>query len=232
MSLPEIGFSNEEQQNERKEYDRFLYMVSHDLQEPIRLIHSFLKLLRDKNQDVLDSHSLEYIQHSLSNSERMQGMLKALLELSRIERSTDETEYFLFQEIIDFLQNKYSRKTTLDINFDLKSIGLSGNKELIKRLFSVLIDNAIENSEDHPHISIGTTSDVTNLTFSISDQGKGIKEIYLERVQEIFQSAGRTEGKVGSGLTIAKAIMGRHDGKLILESEEGVGTTIHLIFKK
>ena len=213
-----------------KELEQFAYIVSHDLQEPLRTISSFVTLLKKRCQGQLDEDADSFIGFILDGSERMQALIQALLELSRVgrkelERWPVDTEAVLEQTLAD-LQTML-QEAQAEVTYDpLPSV--EGDAPQLGMLFQNLIGNAVKfRGEDTPRVHVAALRRDDAWRFSVSDNGIGIREQFHERIFEVFRRLHtRTKyGGTGIGLAICKKIVERHGGRIWVESEQGQGAT-------
>lgn len=225
--------------NELNELNEFTYIVSHDLQEPLRMVKSFLQLIEKKYSPSFDAKGLEYINFAVEGAERMQSLIMDLLEYSRIETRKAPLVEKSFNDICKLVYKHI--KTIIEKNNI--SILFSDSEEIINvdlaqlmLAFSHIIDNSIKYSKkDIPcviNVTIKNTPDYKCI--SITDNGIGIEEQYFNKIILPFK---RLHNRLqipgnGIGLAICKKIMQRHEGKLELESVINEGTTVNLYFPK
>jgi chemotaxis family two-component system sensor kinase Cph1 len=212
-----------------KELAEFAYVASHDLQEPLRMVTSFLQMLSLRYKDKLDDNAHEYIHFAVDGAKRMYDLLNGLLAYSRVQTqgkpfSKVDTKLVLFG-VLKNLSLLIEEKRA-EIKFD-KLPEIYGDEIQITQLFQNLIQNSIKFSTGPPRIYLSSTSDTDHYTFSIKDEGIGIDSIYFDRIFQIFQRLMPKEQYEGTGvgLAICKRIVERHGGKIWIESEIGKGAT-------
>lgn len=217
------------------EFDRFVYIVSHDLQEPLRMMTSFVKLLGAKAGDSLGEEASEYLNMSLEHGEKMRCMIYALVDLSRVERTTEEISDVDLDQMMHDLLSMFAveidkNRAILQID-DLPTI--QGRFTQIMTLFRNLLDNIFENVREIPlELTITVKEEGDQYRFCIQDNGKGIKDVYLLGVFEMFRKVDPNTVNIGAGLPVAKAIARKHGGEIWAESEPEVGTKIYLTLPK
>lgn len=229
----------EELERSNHELEQFAYVASHDLQEPLRVITSYLQLLEKRNQGQLDEKSSKYIKTAIDGSRRMKKLIEGLLEYSRVRKGENDLETVdcgdLIEKVMQDLKLSIEESGT-DIQVADTLPTIEANSVQIKMLFQNLISNAIKfRKEDQtPVIEISTDEKGTEYWFSVSDNGIGIDPEFYERVFVIFQRL-HTRAEypgTGIGLALCKKIVERHGGKIWLDSKAGEGTTIHFTVKK
>ena len=219
-----------------KDLADFAYVASHDLQEPLRMVVSFLQLLSQKYKDNLDDNAHEYIQFAVDGAKRMYDLLNGLLAYSRVQRKGDafmkvDTHHVLTNILNNFALNIEERSAIIKI--DELPI-LYADETQMTQLFQNLIENCLKFSTKSPRIYISSKTDTDHYTFSIKDEGIGIESQYFERIFQIFQRLVPKEQYEGTGvgLAICKRIVERHGGKIWVESESGKGSTFFFTIPK
>jgi PAS domain S-box-containing protein len=219
------------------ELEQFAYVASHDLQEPLRMISSFLQLLQKKYDTVLDETATQYIGQAVSGAERMKRLIMDLLEYSRVGTSRDKRTMTdmnaVMKQVMQIFANKMNDTSAIMKVPTLPE--MSVNKMQVTQLFQNLVGNAFKyNRADRPAIEIGFEDKKTVWQFYIKDNGIGINPKYFEKVFVIFQRLHtRSEfSGTGIGLAICKKIVERHGGTIWVESAEGKGSTFYFTIKK
>ena len=222
--------ANEELLRSNSELERFAYVASHDLQEPLRMVTSYLQLLERRYKGMLDSNGQEFIMYAVDGSNRMKALIEDLLSYSRIgTRGKDFTRTDfekIFGEVLSDLQISIT-ETNAEITHDPLPELLADDIQ-IASLLRNLISNAIKfRSEQPPKIHIGVQKGEKYWTFSVSDNGIGIDQQYYDRIFIIFQRLHNRENYSGTGigLAISKRIVERHGGRIWIESKPNKGST-------
>jgi signal transduction histidine kinase len=223
-----------------RDLDRFAFMASHDLQEPLRKIRTFSDLLFVKYQTVLDSAAVNYITRIQNAAVRMQTLISDILAFSRINNEKDTFVNYnlnlLLQEVLDELdatiQSKKARIEVLELPF------IDVNPGLIRPLFENLLSNALKycKKEDPPLINIrseiisATTSNKEPIQYCriyVQDNGIGFDQVYAEQIFDMFRRLhvhSEFEG-TGIGLTLCKKIVEKHNGFISVQSKVNKGST-------
>ena len=225
LKLEELTRSNEE-------LEQFAYVSSHDLQEPLRMITSYLQLLQRRYQGQLDDKADKYIHFAVDGASRMQNLINDLLEYSRVTRSarepkTTNCEFILNQALSNLKLMIRDNKVT--ISSDPLPYVMADPTQLIQ-VFQNLILNGIKfHSEEAPKIHVSADKKASEWVFSVQDNGIGIDLKYSERIFEIFKRLHKREdyNGTGIGLAICKKIVERHGGRIWVESELGKGSTFY-----
>ncbi|MFZ6050704.1 sensor histidine kinase [Halocola ammonii] len=219
----------------QSEFDKFVYAVSHDLQEPLRGISAFLKLLDQKYSDQLDEQAKTYINFTLENAEKMRQMIYALVDLSRVARNTDEAEKIDLNELANNVWLMFANApAATGAEFTAENLPtVKGSLSQMVQLLQILLQNAVDNKGEDPlRIHLKSEEEKDFFKLSVRDNGQGIPEAYREGIFEIFRKADPKSEKAGAGLTIARAIVEKHGGKISLTSSEGEGTTVYFTWPK
>jgi PAS domain S-box-containing protein len=219
------------------ELERFAYVASHDLQEPLRMVSSFLQLLKKKYQGQLDEKAEQYIFFAVDGAERMKKLIMDLLEYSRIGSSKEGyslTDLNLVGRDVVSLFNDIIEKTGATITFGELPV-IKTNKTQVIQLFQNLVSNALKyRSGEKPEITIRAEEQRDHWLFSVKDNGMGIDARYFEKIFIIFQ---RLHSKsdfsgTGIGLAICKKIIEKHGGMIWVESVPGTGSTFYFTISK
>ncbi|WP_373519987.1 PAS domain-containing protein [Aquiflexum sp.] len=219
-----------------RELEQFAYVASHDLQEPLRMITSFLAQLEKKYGTELDERAIQYISFAVDGAKRMRQIILDLLEFSRVGKISEESVKVDLQGIVKEVCMLHSQiieeKGAKVIYGDLPSI--MAHKGPVLQIFQNLVGNALKYSKDDviPEITINAIKRKHEWLVSISDNGIGISPEFHDKIFIIFQ---RLHGKekysgTGMGLAIVKKIVDNLGGKIWVESEEGKGSTFHIAF--
>ncbi len=219
------------------ELERFAYIASHDMQEPLRMITSFLQLFKKKYEDQIDETAEQYIHYAMDGAERMKKLITDLLEYSRIGSNKDSFERvdtnILLNEVVAVFMNRIAETNATIAVGELPVI--HANKTQMFQLFQNLIGNALKYSgKIQPHIQIEGKEEEKQFVFSVRDNGIGIKPMFFEKIFVLFQRLHHKNeySGTGIGLTICKKIVERHDGKIWVESQPGVGSCFYFAIRK
>jgi PAS domain S-box-containing protein len=214
------------------ELERFAYIASHDLQEPLRTVSSFAKLLDRKHSNELGEEAKEYLKFITGGVERMETLIRDLLNYSRIDSRGDPFKKADCNAIVQLVTENL--KASIDsrnakITVDALPT-LVGDPTQLGQVFQNLISNAVKFcKESEPHVHLWAKEDEENWTFSVHDNGIGIAPQYFQRIFIVFQRLHTIEeySGTGIGLAICKKIVERHKGRIWVESTLGKGSTFH-----
>ena len=222
----------EELQRSNKELEQFAYIASHDLQEPLRMVGSFVQLINRRYADKLDDAGREYIEFTVDGVNRMSDLIKGLLSFSRVGRQNANFELCNINVIIEkkmFDIRKYINERHAKVTIDKLPDAVYCDATQIGAIFYNLIVNAVKfNRKDKPKVAVKLVEEnPTHWLFSVEDNGIGINSNYKEKVFGIFKRLNSSDEFKGSGIGLAlcKRIVDNHDGDIWFESEEGQGTT-------
>jgi PAS domain S-box-containing protein len=235
--ISELNIVNKELEQSNKELEQYAYVISHDLQEPLRMVSSFTQLLEKRYSNKLDQSADDYIKFAVDGAYRMQIMINDLLEYSRI--STREINFKLvnLEEILGQIHRNLLisiQETGAIITHDELPI-IYADATQMAQLFQNLISNAIKfRGVKSPHISISARLGDDKWFFSVRDNGIGITPEYYNRIFGIFQRLHTKDEYPGSGigLAICKKIIEQHNGRIWVESQPGKGTTFYFTIPK
>ncbi|MEN4396230.1 sensor histidine kinase [Mycolicibacterium senegalense] len=226
----------EELRRSNAELEQFAYVASHDLQEPLRKVASFCQLLEKRYGDKLDERGVEYIGFAVDGAKRMQVLINDLLTFSRVGRlNATHTEVNLDDALESALKNLATAVAEAGAEIERPDEPLpqvDGDPTLMTMLWQNLIGNAVKFHRDGvaPRIVIdcrpGTGELAENWVFSVSDNGIGIGEEFVDKVFVIFQ---RLHGRdafsgTGIGLALCKKIVEHHGGSIWIDTSYSPGT--------
>jgi len=227
-----------ELERSNKELEQFAFITSHDLQEPLRMITSFMDQLKRKYENQLDEKALLYINYATDGAKRMKQIILDLLQYSRANRPTEDLENVDLNEVLSSfkeLRRQVIAEKSVIIKSDTLPI-LNTYKAVFTHIFHGLIDNAIKYSKANvpPIIDIKVTENEFDWEFSFSDNGIGIDAQFFDKIFVLFQRLhNKTEfDGTGIGLSIVKRSVEFLGGKIWLTSKVGEGTTFYFTIKK
>lgn len=215
-----------ELQNRREELERsnqalqeFAYVASHDLQEPLRMVASYVDLLETEYGDELGEEATEYMDFAVDGAHRMQAMLNALLQYSRIETNAGEFAEIstdrVVQQTLDALQLRIGETDATVETESLPPVRADPNQ--VGQVFQNLFENAIRYADESgvdPHIEVTASRGEETVTFTVADNGPGMPTGMDDDVFEIFKRGNHETDGTGVGLAICRRIVRRHGGRI------------------
>ena len=215
----------------------FAYVISHDLQEPLRAVSSYLDLLKNRIGDDLDEKSQMYVDMATDGAVRMRALIQDLLRLSRVETKGKPLEPADTSEIL--------RRALASLRVAIEESGAKvthdemptvvADTTQLQQLLQNLISNAIKYREERtPEIHVGVKAGAATWEFYVRDNGIGIEEKFKSRIFGIFERLHTRQEYPGNGigLAICKKIVERHGGIIWLDSIVGEGSTFHFTLPK
>jgi signal transduction histidine kinase len=227
----ELERSGTELARSNAELERFAYVASHDLQEPLRKVTSFVQLLSDRYHGQLDERADQYIDFAVDGAQRMQALISDLLEFSRVGRAGEQRQRVELRELLDAaIGDLDDSLATAEGGIEISELpAVTVEPSLLRTVFQNLLSNAIKfHGDDPPHIRVGSERRGAEWEISVSDNGIGIEPEYAERVFVIFQRLhGRSDYPgTGIGLAMARKVIEHHSGRIWLDTRHSPGTLI------
>ncbi len=224
-----LARKSEELARSNAELERFAYVASHDLQEPLRMVGSYVQLLARRYQGKLDADADEFIHYAVDGAERMRQLINDLLAYSRVSTRGREFAPVALGEALDDalanLRHALEENGATVEHGDLPTV--EGDSSQLAQLFQNLISNALKfRSEAPPRIRVEATRQDREWVVAVSDNGIGIAPEHFERIFIMFQRLHNREAYPGTGIGLAlcKRIVERHGGRIWVESEPGQGS--------
>lgn len=225
-------------QTKNEELEQYAYIASHDLQEPLRMVSSFMDKLKRKYEGQLDDKALQYIHYARDGAQRMKQIILDLLLYSSSNRPTEQLEEVNLNELVaeyTLLRKKLITETKAVISFDALP-ALQTYRAPIAQVFHSLLDNALKYVKKNvpPRIEIHAKEKETLWEFAVKDNGIGIDDKFFDKIFIIFQRLHNRDqyDGTGIGLSIAKRSVEFLGGEIWLESTVGEGTTFYFTITK
>jgi PAS domain S-box-containing protein len=229
----ELARQSEELRRSNAELERFAYVASHDLQEPLRMVSSYVQLLARRYQGRLDADADEFIHYAVDGASRMRRLIQDLLTYARISTRGEAFEPVALEEVLE------DTREALKVAIEESGATLThdplptvtADPTQMGQLFQNLLSNALKFRGAEPpvvHIGARRSGDHAGAwLFSVHDNGIGIDPAFFDRIFIVFQRLhGMTEySGTGIGLALCRRIVERHGGHLWVESGPGRGAT-------
>ncbi|MGM9491979.1 sensor histidine kinase [Ideonella sp. YS5] len=217
-------------QRSNAELEQLAYVASHDMQEPLRMIASYLQLVEQRYQDKLDSDGREFIGYAVDGAKRMQVLINDLLTYSRVGTKARPFEPVALQTVVETAL--VHLRVAIEESGALVAISnplpkVLGDSTQLVQLMQNLIANAIKfRGSAAPEVRIECGDDGAAWCLKVRDNGIGIEPVYFDRIFVLFQ---RLHGRgsypgTGIGLALCKRIVERHGGRIWVESKPGQGS--------
>jgi signal transduction histidine kinase len=217
-------------QRSNTDLEQFAYVASHDLFEPLRMVTSYLQLLRQQYRERLDQQADEFIDFAIDGAQRMEALIHDLLAYSRVDsrgRSFEPVDCQLaLKTALVNLKVAIEESPAKIIHGELPNV--FGDRVQVTQVFQNLIGNALKfRSHDPPRVELGASRREKDWVFSVKDNGIGIDPKDFDRVFVIFQRLHTRQEYPGTGigLSLCKKIIERHGGRIWIESTPGQGST-------
>jgi light-regulated signal transduction histidine kinase (bacteriophytochrome) len=216
-----------------QELNEYAHVVSHDLKAPLRNVDTLINWVLEDNNDNLDKNTLHSLNLVLFNVEKMDLLIKGILDYSTIDKIESEDRLIDFNDVIDEIKRTIHIPKTITIATMNTLPKMYGNAWRFKQIFQNLIQNAIKhNDKTNPIIEIGVSEKEVFFEFYVKDNGTGIDEIYHNRIFKVFTKLDSESQSSGIGLSIVKKIIDFYNGKIWLESKKNIGTTFYFTLPK
>ena len=218
------------------ELEQFAYVASHDLQEPLRMVASYVGLLERRYRGRLDADADDFIEFAVDGARRMQALLNGLLDLSRVgtrgrEPEPTESEAALRDALLNLEQAIGEARA--EVTHDPLPTVL-GDRTQLTQLFQNLVSNGIKfNAGGRPRVAVTASRSGSMWEFAVADNGIGIDPAHFDRIFQVFQRLHTRDAYEGTGigLSVCRKIVERHGGTIRPESAQGQGTTFRFTLK-
>ena len=213
---------------------QFIADASHELKTPLSIIKTNTSLILSHPDDTIKNQS-KWINYINSQTDRMSELISEMLSLAKMDTAENKLPLspinmskIVESMILMFDAVLYENNIELETNIS-KNLFINGDKESLKKLFSVIMDNAIKHTNKNGNITVSLFSDKNKVKMIIRNTGEGIAQEHLERIFERFyrvdSSRNRETGGYGLGLSIASSIVKQHKGKIYAKSKIGEFTS-------
>ncbi len=220
-----------------EDLEQFAYAISHDMRQPLRMVGSYLQLLETEISEMLNEETMEYFNYARDGARRMDQMIMALLDFSRVGRKTGGKAEINSREALDeaiFFLEPEIKESGAEIIIEGEWPRIFASQDEMTRLFQNLLGNAIKYQKDGqtPLITVRVQPDGERWLFSITDNGIGIDPAQTDRLFKVFSRLhARTRyAGTGVGLALCRRIIEHHHGRIWVESPgESRGSTFYFI---
>lgn len=212
-----------------KELEAFTYSVAHDLRAPLRAIQGFSNVLLQDYASCLDSEGQRLFNIVISNAQKMDRLITAMLSLSRVSRAEMEHSHIDMTSLARSIYDEITAyETGVDIEFSLSPLpDAYGDISLIRQIWSNLLSNAVKytRTKDIRKIEVTGYRDGDMCVYTVADNGVGFKPEYAHNLFKAFKRLHKDYEGTGVGLAIVQRIVARHGGSIWAEAKEGEGAT-------
>jgi light-regulated signal transduction histidine kinase (bacteriophytochrome) len=222
-------------ENISKEFQDFVYIISHDLKAPLRAVKALTDWLAADYADKFDDDGKEQLKLLVSRVNRMQNLLDGVLQYSRIGRITEDKVQINLNELLPEIIESLVPPANIHITIENKLPVIVSEPTRIRQVFENLLSNAVR-FMDKPEgvIKVGCLEEGDFWKFSVSDNGPGIAEKHFEKIFRLFQTLQAKDQfeSTGVGLTLVKKIVELYGGSIWVESKVGEGSTFFFTLPK
>jgi PAS domain S-box-containing protein len=230
-TIDELAEANQKLEASNERLEQFASAVSHDLQEPLRMVSSYLQLLDRRYGDDLDDDAEEFIGYAVDGADRMRTMIESLLEYSRVTTGGNPMEPTdadaVLADVLDDLGLRIEETDATVTSDDLPTV--TADPDQLAQVFRNLISNALRHGgDDPPRVHLGVERGDDAWRFAVRDEGVGIEPGYQDSIFDVFEqgsASGDEADTAGIGLALCERIVERHGGDIWVESEPGEGAT-------
>ena len=218
---------------QNEELNEYAHVVSHDLKAPLRNIDTLVTWVIDDNKEKLDEGSLESLNVVLFNVEKMDLLIKGILDYSTIGKIEPEYRMVDLNVVVQEILRTTLVPKNMTINIQSNLPSLFGNSFRFGQIFQNLLQNAIShNDKEQGEIVIGFQETAADYEFFVKDNGVGIAAAYHAKIFKVFTKLESNNKSSGIGLSIVKKIIDFYQGRVRLESQEKVGSTFYFSIPK
>lgn len=213
-----------------EDLERFAYVASHDLKEPLRMVSNYLGLIEQRYAEALPDDAREFMAFAVEGAQRMDALLNGLLAYARVESEGREPQPVPLEGVLeDVVANLRVSIDETDATVTWSELPtVEGDPAQLSQLLQNLVSNALKfHGDEPPRVHVDATPEDGSWRVSVHDEGIGIAPVHQERIFEIFQRLHHRDEVDGHGvgLPVCKRIVERHGGTIHLESTPGEGST-------
>jgi light-regulated signal transduction histidine kinase (bacteriophytochrome) len=218
---------------QNEELNEYAHVVSHDLKSPLRNVDTLVNCVIEDNKEHMREGCLRSLNLVLFNVEKMDLLIKGILDYSTIGKTEAENRLVDFNLLMDEIQRTIFIPENIQISIQTNLPKIYGNSYRFKQVFQNLIENSITHSnKENGLIEIGVQEKEFNFEFFIRDNGVGIAKAYHDKIFKVFTKLESNNKSSGIGLSIVKKIVEFYKGRIWLESQEKKGTTFYFTLPK
>ncbi len=216
-----------------KELNDFAHIVSHDLKSPLRSMNALINWIREDYETILDQNALKTIDMLLNKVDKMDHLISGILEYSSIDKIDHNKKEINLNEVIQDIIDIIFIPDHIKISVASNLPSIHGDKFRLQQLFQNILNNAVKYNDKEQGLILIKCKELPQFwEFSIEDNGPGISKKYHDKIFQIFQTLDNSKKSTGVGLSIVKKIVDMYDGKIWIESQEGLGTSFYFTIKK
>jgi light-regulated signal transduction histidine kinase (bacteriophytochrome) len=225
----ELATANRKLEARNRELEEFVYIASHDLQEPLRTVGGYLQLVQRRYGGTLGVDADEFIRYAIEGAQRMKALIESLLVYSRVTSSDRPLELVPLEEALTLAKKNLAlriEETNAVIECQTPLPAVRGNRIQLAQLFQNLLSNSIKFSGPKPprmYISCRAGEGLHVLEWR--DEGIGFNPRFAERIFRIFRRLQRDTPGTGIGLAVCKRIAEAHGGTITADARPGEGAT-------
>ncbi|TXD49168.1 sensor histidine kinase [Polaribacter sp. IC073] len=218
---------------QNQELNDYAHMVSHDLKSPLQSIEALISWIQEDYKNLLDASGNENLQLIRDNVEKMDTLVKGILEYATIRKIENKYYNVDLEKLVDTILKKLITTNNIKVVIPKKLPTIKGDNYRLEKLFYHILQNAIRyNEKEIAVVEIGFEEESKYWNFFVKDNGNGIEEKYFDKVFEAFQKLENENTSTGLGLSLVKKVIDVYKGKIWIESSPNLGTTFYFSLKK
>jgi light-regulated signal transduction histidine kinase (bacteriophytochrome) len=229
----ELAATNRQLESKNRELEEFVYIASHDLQEPLRTVAGYLQMIQRRYGERLGVEADEFIRFAIEGAQRMQALIESLLLYARVTTTERTFEPTSLDEVLDaVIQNLALRIEETGATIERAPLPtLRVDRTQMIQLFQNLLSNALKFAGPRPpHVHVASRLAAGVWTITVRDEGLGFNPRFADRIFKVFRRLRRDTPGTGIGLAVCKKIVEHHGGTIEADAAPGAGSTfsVHL----